>query len=631
MTNPRLNLVEATLAQSRGPRGQPVSHILMENGTCAPRTMLGAMAEASRLDQPLAQVVAAEALASREDVLSAQAQHYGAMPLRRATTPPDPGLAHLLPADFCLRHGVLPWIRLGDTLVLATARPDRFEALLQDLPLDLGPVMMALALENEIHAEIADQHGAALAFAAERWVPDDESCRDMNSAGPKATRLAIVAGLCCVALLFWVPWLFFAAALTMAMGSLIISQGLKLTAFVATPRRQPPPKAILPQTPPVVSIMVPLFREENIARTLVKRLSRLTYPKTLLDIVLVLEAEDEMTRATLARTNLPPWMRTVIVPPGEITTKPRALNYAFRFTRGEIVGIYDAEDAPAPDQIDQVVSHFEKAPSEVGCVQGILDFYNPRANWMSRCFVVEYSSWFRILLPGLSRMGLAVPLGGTTVFFRRAAVEDVCGWDAHNVTEDADLGIRLARHGYRTELINSVTREEANNRFWPWIKQRSRWLKGYGITWWVHSRHPLRLWRDLGTRRFVGMQALFLATLLQFALAPVLWSFWLILAGLPHPMDPYLTRTAILGLTAVFLSAEAISVVIGLAALARSPHRQMYHWVPTLFAYYPLGTAAVYKALWETAFRPFYWDKTMHGKSAPDSPTADIPPDAPLP
>ncbi len=195
------------------------------------------------------------------------------------------------------------------------------------------------------------------------------------------------------------------------------------------------------------------------------------------------------------------------------------------------------------------------------------------------------------------------------------------------MTEDADLGFRLARSGFVTELIPTATREEANNRFWPWVKQRSRWLKGYGITWWVHSRRPLRLWRELGPRRFVGMQVLLMGTLLQFALAPVLWSFWLVLFGLPHPLDPYLSRPVILTLTTLFLSAEAISIVIGLAAVARSPHRGLTLWVPTLFAYFPLGTMALYKALYETLFKPFYWDKTQHGHSAPDTPAADIPSD----
>ena len=627
MSEHRLHLAEAKLAQAKGRRGQPISHILMEDGRVAPTDMLRAMAEASRIGQSAPQVVVAEAIASREDVLEAQAQHFGALVLRRRDSPPDPAVLGQLPPEFCLEHGVLPWMRVGDTLLLATSRPDDFPELLPLLPPDIGPVVMALALEADIHAEISARAGAQLAEAAETWVPDEDSCRDLNRMTPRTRMLAIGAGLVCLLLLVLAPRLLFGAALTLALGSLVLAQLMKLAALAALPRSAPPVHATLPADPPLVSILVPLFREEDIAQTLVKRLSRLTYPKALLDVVLVLEAEDQLTRETLARTRLPTWMRTITVPPGRITTKPRALNYAYRFTRGQIVGIYDAEDAPAPDQITRVVGHFDRAPREVGCLQGILDYYNPRANWLSRCFTIEYASWFRILLPGLSRLGFVVPLGGTTVFFRREVLEKVCGWDAHNVTEDADLGVRLARHGFRTELISSVTREEANNRFWPWIKQRSRWLKGYGITWWVHSRDPRRLWRDLGPKRFAGVQLLFLTTLVQFALAPVLWSFWLILMGLPHPLDPHLSRPLILGLTALFLSAEAVSIVIGLAALARSPHRALFAWVPTLFAYFPLGTLAIYKALWETLRNPFYWDKTQHGRSAPDRPGGDVPPE----
>ncbi|MBB3985625.1 cellulose synthase/poly-beta-1,6-N-acetylglucosamine synthase-like glycosyltransferase [Sagittula marina] len=627
MTHPVHPLPYTLLAQAGDPRGQPVSRILLDNHTSTPRVMLGAMAEAARIGQPIARVMTAEALATRQQVLEAQARHYGALIMDKTTTPADGTLAGLLPGDFCLLHGVLPWVRLGETLVLATSRPDEFDAMLADLPPDLGPVMMALALEADIHDEIGRRHGDALAKAAENWVPAEDSCRDLNKAGPLASGIALVAIIVALGLLATVPQLFFGAALIMALGSLLVSQILKVSALIAAPRREPAPLVHLPRTPPVVTIIVPLFHEQEIASTLIKRLSRLTYPKALLDVVLVLEAEDAVTCQTLNRTTLPPWMRRITVPPGEIQTKPRALNYALRFTRGEIVGIYDAEDAPAPDQIEHVVSHFSKASHDVGCVQGILDYYNPRANWLSRCFTIEYASWFRIVLPGLARMGFAVPLGGTTVFFRREALEKVRGWDAHNVTEDADLGMRLARHGWQTELIRSVTREEANNRFWPWIKQRSRWLKGYGITWWVHSRRPKRLWQDLGAKRFFGLQALLLGTLLQFALAPVLWSFWLIVVGLPHPMDGYMAREGILALTGLFLAAEAISFVIGIAALARSPHAQLYHWVPTMFAYFPMGTAAVYKALWETAFSPFYWDKTQHGHSDPDHQGADIPPD----
>ncbi|WP_223870700.1 glycosyltransferase family 2 protein [Salipiger aestuarii] len=378
---------------------------------------------------------------------------------------------------------------------------------------------------------------------------------------------------------------------------------------------------------PPVSVLVPLFREERIASSLIERLGRLDYPRAQLDVILILEAQDTMTRAALAQVDLPPWMRVIEVPDGTVTTKPRAMNYALRFARGDIIGIYDAEDSPAPDQLKRVAEHFSRVPAKIACLQGILDFYNPKANWLSRCFAIEYASWFRVVLPGLARLGFAIPLGGTTVFLRREALEEVGGWDAHNVTEDADLGVRLARHGYVTELIPVVTREEANNRAWPWVRQRSRWLKGYMITWRVHTRAPRRLLRDLGAWRFFGVQAIFLSAFTQFLLAPVLWSYWLVLAGWRPPLlegaHPGLMGTMIV----LFLATEAISVLVGVTAVSRSPHRGLMPWVPTLFLYFPLGTLAVYKAAYELVTRPFYWDKTMHGHSAPDDDSADMPED----
>ena len=171
------------------------------------------------------------------------------------------------------------------------------------------------------------------------------------------------------------------------------------------------------------------------------------------------------------------------MPADALKTKPRAMNYALPFCRGDIVGVYDAEDRPDPGQIRAVVQHLQAAPPEVACVQGYLDFYNSADNWLSRCFTLEYAIWFRVVLLGVQRLGLPIPLGGTSVFFRRGVLEQIGAWDAHNVTEDADLGMRLARFGYRCEMIASTTWEEANCRVGPWIRQRSRWLKGYALTW----------------------------------------------------------------------------------------------------------------------------------------------------
>ncbi len=360
--------------------------------------------------------------------------------------------------------------------------------------------------------------------------------------------------------------------------------------------------------------MVPLLRESEIAETLVKRLSRLTYPKALLDVVLVLEEGDATTRATLERTELPKWMRVIEVPASDgLTTKPRALNYALDFCRGSLIGIWDAEDAPAPSQIEDVVEHFHHADEDVVCLQGILDYYNPRANWMARCFTIEYATWWRLVIPGIAKLGLVVPLGGTTLFFRRDKLIELGGWDAHNVTEDADLGVRLARFGYVTEIMPTVTREEANCRMWPWVKQRSRWLKGFMVTYLVHMRSPKRLWRDLGPLRFLGVQAFFIGTVSQFLLAPVLWSFWLLMFGLPHPANAVLPENSTALLLSLLLYAGVINICAGLVAVQGRGHRHLMAWVPTLIFYFPLGALASYKALWELATDPYFWDKTQHG------------------
>jgi len=320
-------------------------------------------------------------------------------------------------------------------------------------------------------------------------------------------------------------------------------------------------------------------------------------------------------------------MRAITVPHGSIRTMPRALNYALDCARGSIIGVYDAEDAPAVDQLRVVADHFARADPRLACVQGVLDYYNSATNWLTRCFTIEYASWFRVVLPGFAKMGLVVPLGGTTLFFRRDVLVELEGWDAHNVTEDADLGVRLARHGYRTEFMSSVTEEEANGRAWPWIKQRSRWLKGYAVTYAVHMRHPSALWRDLGPMRFFGIQLLFLGTLSQFLLAPLIWSFWLVPLGLPHPLGGLLPQWGLWTLAGLFLATEIIHLGIAVVALRRAQKTWLIKWALTLQLYFPLAVIATYRGLLELTWRPFFWDKTAHGVLLPpQTPTQPLPP-----
>lgn len=407
-----------------------------------------------------------------------------------------------------------------------------------------------------------------------------------------------------------------------AIGALVLTSGLKLAAaltqahrlLTSSGRRHRPHNQTGIRRLPKVSILVALFQEKHIAARLIKRLKNLDYPRELLDVLLIVEADDDTTKAALQKCDLPHWTKIIPVPKGALRTKPRAMNYALEFCRGTIIGVYDAEDAPEPDQIHAVVRRFHERGPKVACLQGVLDFYNPSHNWMSRCFTIEYASWFRVILPGLARLGLPIPLGGTTLFFRREALEALGAWDAHNVAEDADLGIRLARQGYRTEIINTVTLEEANCRLWPWVRQRSRWIKGYAATWAVHMRQPRQLLHDLGWRGFLGVHVLFGGSLSQYFLAPFLWSFWVIPLGFEHPLQTRVPPAMLWTIVAIFIFSEVITVLIGMLAVAQGRHRRLLKWVPSLHFYYPLAVIAAAKAAYELLSRPFFWDKTSHGQ-----------------
>ncbi len=612
------------IARPPTPR-RPLGQHLVDAGAITQNQLVQGLEHQLQLKAPLGEILIAEGWASRPQIRAALSRQHGLQWVDLARHAPDPELLDLQPPRFWLRNTAVPWLRLGRMLVVATARPDDFSGLREALSAEFDAVLPVLADEDAVRDLIARHFRRDLAIAASTRVAPEFSCRDWT--GPRRRlRFALVALALAIGA-FWAASAIHAMLALVAILCLAMFLGLKLAGFAAFLSRPPPPKPgpAPGQTGrmPGISVIIPLYKEREIAGALLRRLDRLTYPKALLDVVLVLEEHDRITDETLAGVTLPHWIRVLRVPAhGGLTTKPRAMNYALDFCRGEIIGVWDAEDAPAPDQLEQVARHFRMAGPEVACLQGVLDYYNPRTNWLSRCFTIEYGSWFRVVLPGLARLGLVVPLGGTTCFFRRDALEQLGAWDAHNVTEDADLGLRLCRAGYRTEVIGTVTQEEANCRPWPWIRQRSRWLKGFMVTYLVHMRAPRRLLRDLGWKRFLGIQAFFLGTLGQFLLAPVIWSFWLVPAGYDHHLAQVAPASVILACTAMLMMFELLSLAIGITALAISGQRSLIGWVPTLILYFPIGVLAAYKALYELAWCPFYWDKTQHGQATPTPPRA---------
>ncbi|AML49907.1 glycosyltransferase [Falsihalocynthiibacter arcticus] len=612
----------ATVAphQPGAERGRtPIGQILVQNGALSPGDLVKALALQARQEVQIGDILIAHDLVTDQDLYRGLSKQWGAQFVDLNFEQPDARLIDAIGAKVCLKGRFLPWKQVGIVTIICTARPAEFAEVLRNLPENFGPVRMAIASETQVFSALERVRQTYLTHSAETCVREEESCRNWHT--PQKKRFAISLILFIIMGILLVPKFVISFFFGWAVLILIASSALKFAAAatqVSNFRKKETSGFRHHKSPsiarlPVVSIMVPLYKERKVASQLIRRLSKLSYPKELLDICLVVEADDHTTTQALAEADLPKWARVVTVPTGAVRTKPRALNYALDFCRGTIIGVYDAEDAPEEGQIHAVVRRFHERGQDVACLQGVLDFYNAQTNWLARCFTVEYATWFRVILPGLEKIGFAIPLGGTTLFFRREALEKLGGWDAHNVTENADLGIRLARHGYRTEVLPTVTYEEANCRYWPWIKQRSRWLKGYAITWTVHMRNPAKLLKDLGPWRFLGVQLLFLGTLSQYILAPLLWSFWLVPFIDHHPIKMILPSHAIIALGIIFFLSEILSISVGMMAVSGPRHRHLLWWVPTLHFYFPLGALASYKGIFELIVRPFYWDKTEHG------------------
>jgi len=379
------------------------------------------------------------------------------------------------------------------------------------------------------------------------------------------------------------------------------------------------PKLAPPRKFPVYSVLVPLFRETSVLKGLLRALMALDYPPERLDIKLVIEKGDLGMRRALARVPLPPHIEIIVVPPVGPQTKPKALNYALNFVRGDLLTIFDAEDLPHARQLKDAAAAFENADSHLACLQAELRFFNATENWLTRQFAAEYCWLFRRLLPVLAGLRLPVLLGGTSNHFRVGILRKVGAWDAFNVTEDADLGLRLVRSGYQCGYLPSRTLEEANCRLINWLRQRARWLKGWIQTWLVHMRSPRALMRDLGWAGFWTAQVLLLGVIASALFHPFFLgiAIWSLATGAFFPENGNGLVTLATGINLAVLLMGYISAIWA-ARKALSPAKG-WQWTFTLLTmpiYWLLISAAGWMALWQFIWSPFHWNKTDHGISS---------------
>jgi hypothetical protein len=333
------------------------------------------------------------------------------------------------------------------------------------------------------------------------------------------------------------------------------------------------------------------------------------------EVLLILEEADTETRLAVGQIPLPAEFRLLIVPDLAPRTKPKALTYALGFATGDLIVVYDAEDAPAPQQLRSAVQAFVDGGPRVGCVQAMLAIDPNQRDWLSRHFAMEYAALFSGLLPVLAAWRLPIPLGGTSNHFPRAVLSASGAWDPYNVTEDADLGLRLARLGWQVVVIGSPTLEEAPGSLRAWFTQRTRWIKGYAQTYAVHMRRPVTLARETGGAGFVAIQAVLAGALVSALLHP--WCYVLLaadawtgdlLSASSNPWERALDSIAIFNLAGGFLGALALCAI----AAARSGLRPSLWLIATIPVYWLLVSAAAYRAIWQLAVDPHRWEKTPH-------------------
>ena len=614
--------VEAEVETPEARRGRmQMAQMLTRSGLVSNEQLQRGMLEYSRTGDPLGDILVANEAISEDVLVAALSEVHQMQRVGLAEYEPDFEIARRLPEPLALDLQAIPVAETDNTILLAVARPLADDDV-KDVRDALGqPFRQLLANRTDLDQLIQRVHSHHYS---------DVSTQSLMESHPETSGHIVFSGVQKAVFIIGLIVLIVCAVIW-PIGSMVTLVGLASLAYLLvsvykfrltlralghhleTDVTDEEISAMDERHLPTYTILVPLYKEAGIVPRLVRDINALDYPRTRLDVKLLCEEDDEQTIDKIRELALPPHFHLVIVPDSQPKTKPKACNYGLQLATGHFCVIFDAEDRPDPDQLKKAVIAFDHVPGNVVCVQAKLNHFNQDQNMLTSWFANEYSMHFELILPAMGAAESPIPLGGTSNHFITSTLRELGAWDPFNVTEDADLGIRLHREGYRTAMIDSTTLEEANSQVGNWIRQRSRWNKGYYQTWLVHMRNPLALLSQTGIKGFMSIN-LTMGSAFVLLMNPFFWFLTTLYVltqwGFIQQLFPGIVFYAA---SAMLFIGNFIFVYLNVAGSLQRGEFGITRTALLSPLYWGLMSWAAWKGFIQLFTNPFYWEKTEHG------------------